>query len=81
MAKNLAPAASLGMTTVWLRGTIDWAREGAEADYVHHVAEALVPFLAEVVAQVTIGRPMLIDTPEGLPHVSGLSARSSEKTP
>jgi putative hydrolase of the HAD superfamily len=81
MAKNLAPAASLGMTTVWLRGTIDWAREGAEADYVHHVAEALAPFLAEVVAQVTIGRPMLIDTPEGLPHVSGLSARSSEKTP
>jgi putative hydrolase of the HAD superfamily len=65
------------MTTVWLRGTIDWAREGAEADYVHHVAEALAPFLAEVAAT----RPIAIDTPEGLPHVSGLSAKPSEKTP
>jgi putative hydrolase of the HAD superfamily len=81
MAKNLAPAAALGMTTVWLRGTIDWAREGAEAEYVHHVAEALAPFLAEIVGQVATGRPMPIDTPEGLPHVSGLSARSSEKSP
>jgi len=26
MARNLAPAAALGMTTVWLRGTIEWAR-------------------------------------------------------
>jgi putative hydrolase of the HAD superfamily len=81
MAKNLAPAAALGMTTVWLRGTIDWAREGAEADYVHHVAEALTPFLAGIAA----GRPMRIetsiDTPGGLPHVSGLSARPSAKSP
>jgi putative hydrolase of the HAD superfamily len=50
MAKNLAPAAALGMTTVWVRGTIDWAREGAEDDYVHHVAEALTPWLAGVAA-------------------------------
>ena len=77
MAKNLAPAAALGMTTVWLRGTIDWAREGAEADYVHYVAEALTPFLAGVVAR----QAMQIDTPEGLPHVSGLSARPSAKSP
>jgi putative hydrolase of the HAD superfamily len=77
MAKNLAPAAALGMTTVWLRGTIDWAREGAEADYVHHVAEALTPFLAELVAVA----PSLIDTPEGLPHLAGLSARPSVKSP
>jgi putative hydrolase of the HAD superfamily len=54
MAKNLAPAAALGMTTVWLRGSIDWAREGAEADYVHHVAEALTPFLAGIVARRSI---------------------------
>jgi putative hydrolase of the HAD superfamily len=59
MAKNLAPAAALGMTTVWLRGTIDWAREGAEADYVHHVAEALTPFLAELVAVRCGSRPRL----------------------
>jgi putative hydrolase of the HAD superfamily len=81
MAKNLAPAAALGMTTVWLRGTIDWAREGAEADYVHHVAEALAPFLAEIAASHPEVRPIAIDTPEGLPHLAGLSARPSEKTP
>ncbi len=80
MAKNLAPAAALGMTTVWLRGTIDWAREGAEAAYVHHVAEALTPFLAEIAARRE-GRAMPIDTPEGLPHGAGLSATSSAKSP
>jgi putative hydrolase of the HAD superfamily len=51
MAKNLAPAAALGMTTVWLRGTLDWAREGADADYVHHVVDELAPWLAEVAAR------------------------------
>ena len=81
MAKNLAPAAALGMTTVWLRGTIDWAREGAEADYVHHVAEALAPFLAEIVAERGAAPPIAIDTPGGRPHLAGLPARSSEKTP
>lgn len=45
MAKNLAPAAALGMRTVWLRSDHDWARDGAEDDHVHHVAEDLVAFL------------------------------------
>lgn len=45
MAKNLAPAAALGMRTVWLRSDYDWARDGADADHVHHVAEDLVGFL------------------------------------
>jgi putative hydrolase of the HAD superfamily len=86
MAKNLAPAAALGMTTVWLRGTIDWAREGAEAAYVHHVADSLAPFLAEIVAQRGTAQPIAIDTPEARPHLAGLSGPStpdspSEKTP
>jgi putative hydrolase of the HAD superfamily len=50
MAKNLAPAAALGMTTVWLRGTLDWAREGSELDHIHHVVDALPPWLARVAA-------------------------------
>jgi putative hydrolase of the HAD superfamily len=50
MAKNLAPAAALGMTTVWLRGTLDWAAEGSEGEHVHHAVEALAPWLAEVAA-------------------------------
>lgn len=45
MAKNLAPAAALGMRTVWLRSEHDWARDGAEGEHVHHVAEDLVGFL------------------------------------
>lgn len=45
MARNLEPAAALGMTTVWLKGDIDWAVEGADADYVHHVADDLTGWL------------------------------------
>lgn len=45
MARNLAPAAALGMRTVWLRSEHDWARDGAGDDHVHHVAEDLVGFL------------------------------------
>jgi putative hydrolase of the HAD superfamily len=77
MAKNLAPAAALGMTTVWLRGTIEWATEGAEADYVHHVAEALTPWLAAIAAE----RAMVVDTSGGLPHVSGPSAFRAPRSP
>lgn len=47
MARNLAPAATLGMTTVWLRNDTDWGREGADGDYIHHVAENLVDWLDE----------------------------------
>lgn len=45
MAKNLAPAAALGMRTVWLRSDHDWARDGATDDHVHHVADDLIGFL------------------------------------
>ncbi len=46
MAKNLVPAAALGMTTAWLRGTLDWAAAGAEGDHIHHVVDDLGRFLA-----------------------------------
>jgi len=49
MAKNLAPAAALGMRTVWLRSDYDWARDSAESDHVHHVADDLVGFLETLV--------------------------------
>jgi putative hydrolase of the HAD superfamily len=48
MAKNLVPAAALGMTTAWLRGTIDWAAAGAEGDHIHHIVDDLAEFLATV---------------------------------
>ncbi len=46
MARNLEPAAALGMRTVWLSSAHDWARQGAEKDYVHFVADDLKAFLA-----------------------------------
>jgi putative hydrolase of the HAD superfamily len=46
MARNLPPAAALGMTTAWVRTGADWAREGAEADHIHHVVEDLAAWLA-----------------------------------
>lgn len=46
MARNLAPAAELGMTTAWVRNGIDWAAEEADRDYIHHIIDDLVGFLA-----------------------------------
>src|SRR5260370_39283716 len=46
MAKNLAPAAALGMPTVWLRGTIERAPEAAAADHVHQHARPLPTWVA-----------------------------------
>jgi putative hydrolase of the HAD superfamily len=46
MAKNLVPAAALGMTTAWVRGTVDWAAAGADGSHIHHVIDDLGPFLA-----------------------------------
>jgi putative hydrolase of the HAD superfamily len=45
MAKNLVPAAALGMTTAWVRGTVDWAVAGADGDHIHHIVDDLGGFL------------------------------------
>ena len=50
IARNLAPAAALGMTTVWLRNDSPVGVEGADGDHVHHVIDDLVPWLEDVVA-------------------------------
>ncbi|MDP4795933.1 MAG: pyrimidine 5'-nucleotidase [Rhodospirillales bacterium] len=49
MARNLAPAAALGMTTVWLDTGVDWSRAGSEHDHVHHRADDLAAWLDGVV--------------------------------
>jgi putative hydrolase of the HAD superfamily len=46
MAKNLAPAAELGMTTAWVRNALDWAAAEADSDYIHHVVDDLAGFIA-----------------------------------
>lgn len=48
MAKNLKPAADMGMTTVWVRNDCDWGRAGSDGDHVHHVIDDLTAWLAGV---------------------------------
>ena len=48
MAKNLVPAATLGMTTAWVRNLVDWAAAGSGVDHVHHVVDNLGRFLTDV---------------------------------
>jgi len=50
MAKNLAPAAALGMTTIWVKGG-PHAEEDGHGAAIHHAVEALAPFLAGVGAR------------------------------
>ncbi len=51
MARNLVPAASLGMTTAWLKTPLEWGEEGAQGDEVHYVIEDLGLFLAEAASR------------------------------
>ena len=46
IARNLAPAAGLGMTTAWVRSGADWAAADADSDYINHVVDDLAGFLA-----------------------------------
>ncbi|MFC7333759.1 pyrimidine 5'-nucleotidase [Rhodocista pekingensis] len=49
IARNLAPAAALGMTTVWLRTDADWSRPDGggvgHGDHIHHVVDDLIDWL------------------------------------
>jgi putative hydrolase of the HAD superfamily len=45
IARNLAPAAALGMTTVWVRTASQWGQEGSNDDYVHHIIDDLADWL------------------------------------
>jgi putative hydrolase of the HAD superfamily len=50
MARNLVPAAALGMTTVWVCNPADWASEGSAGDHIHHIVDDLGAFLSAAVA-------------------------------
>ena len=47
MAKNLAPAAALGMTTVWVKGGPHPDDDG-HGTSIHHETDTLAPFLAAI---------------------------------
>ncbi len=61
LARNLAPAASMGMTTVWVRSENDWDRKPPEGDSVHHVVDDLVQWLGELTGE----RPVRAQLPPG----------------
>ena len=61
LARNLAPAASMGMTTVWVRSENDWDRNPPEGDSVHHVVDDLVQWLGELTEE----RPVRAQLPPG----------------
>ena len=49
IARNLAPAAARGMTTVWVRGDSIWQTEGSDGAHVHHVIDDVAEWLAGLV--------------------------------
>jgi len=49
MARNLGPAAALGMTTAWVRSDSENGAAGVDDGYVHHVVDDLVEWLEHVV--------------------------------
>jgi putative hydrolase of the HAD superfamily len=48
IARNLIPAAALGMTTLWVRGDAEWARAGADEAHVHFTVDDLAGWLASI---------------------------------
>lgn len=51
MAKNLVPAAALGMTTLWVAGKEDWQSDGAGGDHIHHITDDLPGWLQNICAE------------------------------
>ena len=49
MARNLVPAADMGMTTVWVRTDSDWGIEGSDGDHIDHVVDDLAGWLGKAV--------------------------------
>jgi putative hydrolase of the HAD superfamily len=56
MARNLPPAAALGMTTVWVRTGIDWSAPGpGDHQSIHHITDDLAEWLAAAGGGVETG--------------------------
>jgi putative hydrolase of the HAD superfamily len=46
--RNLAPAAALGMTTIWLKGGPHEHELGTDASHIHHAVDDLADFLTAI---------------------------------
>lgn len=67
MAKNLTPAAALGMATVWVRNDTPWSQaKENETDAIHHITDDLANWLGWVVGDIDQA---------GLPEPAGASGR------
>ncbi len=53
MPRNLAPAADLGMTTVWVKTDVAWAQPAEQTAYIHHIAENLADWLHAISKDAT----------------------------
>jgi putative hydrolase of the HAD superfamily len=51
IARNLAPAAALGMTTVWIRNDTEHGRHGLDSVPIDHMVDDLTVWLAAMVAR------------------------------
>ncbi len=49
IARNLEPAAHMGMTTIWLRTQTHWASEVTRTDHIDHVTDDLTEFIEKIV--------------------------------
>ena len=49
IARNLVPAAALGMTTVWVRTDNAWGAAGSAGDHIHHVIDDVADWLTGLV--------------------------------
>ena len=54
--RNLAPAAALGMTTVWLPGLAHHQPDESTAEHIHHVCEDLAEWLGRLTLRQDAGR-------------------------
>ena len=43
IARNLAPAAELGMTTAWVRNDLDWAASDADSATISTMSSTISP--------------------------------------
>jgi putative hydrolase of the HAD superfamily len=55
LPRNLVPAASLGMTTVLVKGTHELTEIDAAGDHIHHVTDDLVGWLDAAATQQRLG--------------------------
>lgn len=51
IARNLEPAAEIGMTTVWMKTGAEWARDIDGGDHIDHVTGDLAAWLEGIVAE------------------------------